>query len=198
MLIGLCVAVVVCVSGAWLKFGAPVAAQDKPAERAKAWVEFTEDGKAKQPVGYRKWVFLGTPVTPNDMNDGEASFPEFHNVYMDPDSFAHLEKTGEYRDGTVIVKELTSVGTKEASSGKGYFQGKFTGLEISVRDSKRFPKEPGNWGFFSFGHKYPLKAQAAMNAAASCNACHEKNAKDFVFSQYYPVLGDVLEKAKKK
>ena len=72
-----------------------------------AVVEFTPDGKLKQPVGYRKWVYVGTPLTPNDLNDGEAPFPEFHAVYMDPESFAHYEKTGEFRDGTVMVKELS-------------------------------------------------------------------------------------------
>src|SRR5215831_17936792 len=112
----------------------PASAQPKaPA----ALVEFTADGKLKQPVGYRKWVYIGTPLTPNDMNDGEASFPEFHEVYMDPESFAHYEKTGEFRDGTVLIKELSSVGSKEAPSGKGYFQGEFTGLEATIKDSKR-------------------------------------------------------------
>ena len=159
-------------------------------------VEFTADGKLKQPVGYRKWVYIGTPVTPNDMNDGEASFPEFHEVYMDPESFAHYEKTGKFRDGTVLVKELSSVGSKEAPSGKGYFQGEFTGLEAAIKDSKRFKDEPGNWAYFSFGHKYPLKAEVAKGAVASCNQCHQDNAKtDWVFSQYYPVLrgGPALE-----
>ena len=123
----------------------PASAQPKaPA----ALVEFTADGKLKQPVGYRKWVYIGTPLTPNDMNGGEASFPEFHEVYMDPESFAHYEKTGEYRDGTVLVKELSSVGSKEAPSGKGYFQGEFTGLEVTIKDSKRFKDEPGYWAYF--------------------------------------------------
>lgn len=191
--------VVACAAGSWLFSALTAVAQDKAGgTSAKAWAEFTADGKVKQPVGYRKWVFIGTPVTPNDMNDGEASFPEFHNVYMDPDSFTHLEKTGEYREGTVLVKELTSVGAKEATSGKGYFQGEFTGLEISIKDSKRYPNEPGNWAYFSFGHKYPMKEVAAKNAAASCNKCHEDSAKNFVFSQYYPVVRDAIAKAKKK
>src|SRR4051794_8780504 len=90
-----------------------------------AVVEFTHDGKLKRPVGYRNWVYVGEVVTPNDMNDGEATFPEFHSVYMDPESFAEYEKTGKYRDGTVLVKELSSVGTKNAPSGNGYFQGEF-------------------------------------------------------------------------
>ena len=199
MMICLSVAAGVCATTAWFTTHPVVSADDRPAAaQSKVWVEYTTDGKVKQPVGYRKWVFLGTPLTPNDMNGGEAAFPEFHNVYMDPDSFAHLEKTGEYRDGTVLVKELTAVGTKELSSGKGYFQGEFTGLEISVKDTKRFKDEPGNWAYFSFGHKYPLKAEAAKNGAASCNKCHLDNAKDFVFSDVYPVLNATLKSAKKK
>jgi len=167
-----------------------------PADAA-ALVEFTVDGKLKQPVGYRKWVYIGTPLTPNDLNGGEAAFPEFHSVYMDPASFAHFEKTGEFRDGTVIVKELSSVGSKEATSGKGYFMGDFTGLETSIKDSKRFKDEPGHWAYFSFGHKYPLKEEAAKNAPSACNKCHQDNAKsDWVFSQYYPVLRAAAPRSK--
>jgi hypothetical protein len=163
-----------------------------------ALVEFTADGKLKQPAGYRKWMYIGTPLTPNDMNDGEAAFPEFHEVYMDPESFAHYEKTGKFRDGTVLIKELSSVGSKEAPSGKGYFQGEFTGLEAAIKDSKRFKDEPGYWAYFSFGHKYPLKAEVAKGAVASCNQCHADNAgkTDWVFSQYYPVLRAAAPKSK--
>ena len=160
-----------------------------PTGGATAGVEFTPEGKLNRPVGYRQWVYVGTPLTPNELNGGEAPFPEFHAVYIDPESFAHYEKTGEFRDGTVMIKELVSIGSKEAASGKGYFMGDFIGLEASIKDSKRFKDEPGNWAYFSFGHHYPLKAEAAKNAAASCNSCHQANAaKDYVFSQYYPVL----------
>jgi hypothetical protein len=160
-------------------------------------VHFTADGKLKRPEGYRKWVYVGTPLTPNDLNDGEAPFPEFHAVYIDPASFAHYEKTGKFRDGTVMIKELAGVGAREATSGKGYFMGEFTGLETSIKDSKRFKDEPGNWAYFSFGHKYPLKAEATKNPAASCNSCHETSArKDYVFTQYYPVLRAAAPHAK--
>ena len=100
--------------------------------------------------------------------------------------------------GTVLIKELSSVGSKEAASGKGYFQGEFTGLEAAIKDSKRFKDEPDNWAYFSFGHKYPLKAEVAKNAVASCSQCHQDNAKktDLVFSQYYPVLRGAAPKSK--
>ncbi len=179
------VAVLVGIAGLSYVLGGSVASPDGPAPL----VEFTPDGKLKKPVGYRKWVYIGTPLTPNDLNDGEAPFPEFHAVYIDPESFSHYEKTGEFRDGTVMVKELISVGAREATSGTGYFMGEFRGLETSIKDSRRFKDEPGSWAYFSFGHKYPLKAEVAKNAAASCNACHQAGAaKDYVFSQYYPVL----------
>jgi hypothetical protein len=160
-----------------------------PPEGRTAAVDFTPDGKLKKPDGYRKWVYVGEVVTPNDMNDGEATFPEFHAVYMAPESFAQYEKTGKFRDGTVLIKELSSVGSKEATSGKGYFQGDFTGLEAAIKDSKRFKDEPGNWAYFSLGHKYPLKAEVGKNSASACNRCHQDNAKtDWIFSQHYPVL----------
>jgi len=193
------IAVVAVIAGlSYVLTGAAVPSASAQPKAAAAPVEFTADGKLKQPVGYRKWVYVGEVVTPNDMNDGEASFPEFHSVYMDPESFAHYEKTGKFRDGTVLVKELSSVGSKEAPSGKGYFQGEFTGLETAIKDSKRFKDEPGYWAYFSFGHKYPLKAEAAKGAVASCNQCHETNAgkTDWVFSQYYPVLRAAAPKSK--
>src|SRR5262249_26958231 len=179
------IAVLVGIAGLSYELAGAAQARRGPA----AVVEFTADGKLKRPVGYRNWVYVGTPLTPNDLNGGEAAFPEFHDVYIDPESFDHFEKTGQFRDGTVIVKELVLVGAKEASSGKGYFMGDFTGLETAIKDSKRFKDEPAKWGYFTFGHKYPLKNEAALQATASCNTCHQTSAKtDHVFTQYYPVL----------
>ena len=187
------VAVLVGIAGLSYVLAAPAA----PPGGTTAAVEFTPDGKMKRPDGYRDWVYVGAVVTPNDLNDGEAAFPEFHSVYMDPESFAEYEKTGKYRDGTVLIKELSSVGSKKAPSGNGYFQGEFTGLEASIKDSKRFKDEPGSWAYFSFGHKYPLKADATKQAAASCDARHQTSAaKDDVFSQYYPVLRAATPRSK--
>ena len=52
---------------------------------AKSAVDFTPDGKVKRPVGYRKWVYVGELVTSRSQG-GEAPFPEFHAVYMDPET----------------------------------------------------------------------------------------------------------------
>jgi len=150
---------------------------------------FDKDGNLMMPENHRTWIYVGTPVTPNDMNPPQAAFPDFHNVYIHPDAYAYYKKTGEFMDGTIMVKELATVGTKEAASGNGYFQGEFYGLEATVKDKKRFPEEPGNWAYFSFGHSYPLSKTAKAFPTADCNSCHESAAaKDFVFIQHYPVL----------
>jgi hypothetical protein len=150
-----------------------------------------DNGELQRPVGYREWIYVGTPLTPNDMNDGHAAFPEFHNVYIDPQSWAHWKKTGEFREGTILIKELVAVGSKAAVSGKGYFQGDFVGLEATIKSSEHFPDEPGNWAYYSFStadHK-TLTTTAKPFPTQSCNACHQASAADdMVFTQYYPVL----------
>ncbi len=150
-----------------------------------------KNGELQRPTGYREWVYVGTPVTPNDMNDGKAAFPEFHNVYIDPESWEHWKKTGTFRDGTILMKELVSVGSKAGVSGKGYFMGEFVGLEATIKSKKHFPNEPGNWAYFSFSSKdhKTLSATASSFPTSACNGCHAGAAKDdFVFTQYYPVL----------
>lgn len=149
------------------------------------------NGELERPTGYREWIYVGTPVTPNDMNNGKAAFPEFHNVYIDPDSWAHWKETGAFRDGTILIKELVSVGAKSASSGNGYFEGDFLGLEATIKSAEHFPNEPGNWGYYSFStpdHSM-LASSAKPFPTEACNACHQATAADdFVFTQYYPVL----------
>ena len=153
------------------------------------FAHFTAEGDLIRPEGYREWIYVGTPLTPNALNPPEAPFPEFHSVYIDPVSYRHYMDTGTFREGTIMVKELASVGSTQAVSGKGYFMGDFVGLEATIKSAERFPDEPGHWAYFSFGHAYPLADTAEAFHASACNACHEASAADdFVFTQYYPVL----------
>lgn len=172
---------------------APKGAQDEAhaAARVQPAAVLRPDGTLERPRGYRRWVHVGTPLTPNDMNDGHAAFPEFHTVYIDPSSYDAYKRTGAWRDGTVMIKELTGVGGKAASSGRGYFQGEFIGLEASVKSARQFPDEPGNWGFFRFTDEAggPVHRTAEPQPTTSCAACHWSGADhDSVFTQYYPVL----------
>ncbi len=152
--------------------------------------EFTKGGELIRPAGWREWVFVGSPVTPNSLNGGAAPFPEFHSVYIDPQSWAHWKKTGTFREGTMFAKELTLVGATSATSGKGFFNGELHGFEIAHKDTKRYSSETDGWAYYSFGHKpEPYNNTTKAMPAAACAACHTAAAADdMVFTQYYPIL----------
>lgn len=158
--------------------------------------EFNRDGELKLPQGYRQWVFIGAPLTPHGLNNGKAGFPEYHHVYVNPDAFDIYKRTGTFPEGTVIAKELVLLkkgnhndGSFDAPSGRGYFADKYNGMDVMVKDSKRFSKTNG-WGFFNFGHHAPpYLTKAAAAPQNNCASCHAANAeKDMVFSQFYPIL----------
>ena len=159
---------------------------------------YNAKGQLLRPANHREWVFVGAPVTPNDMNDGKAAFPEFHNVYIDPASFSSYKQTGKFADGTVILKELVSVGAKSMDSGNGYFQGEFVSLEAMVKDSKRFKDEPGGWAFFRFGEAPNYDATGSRMKTESCNDCHSGANEDYVFTSTYPVLRGAKPKSSGK
>jgi hypothetical protein len=160
---------------------------------------FDSDGKLKLPVGYRRWVFVGAPLTPNGLNNGKAGFPEYHHVYVEEKNLDVYLKTGSFPEGTVIVKELTRVlnptfpdGSRTEPSGRGFFNGEFNGMDVTVKDSKRFANTNG-WGFFNFGH-HPLPyAESAKEASvAECAGCHASFVAktDMTWVQFYPLLRD--------
>ncbi len=98
----------------------------------------------------------------------------------------------------MIAKELAMVISEDAHedgstnqvSGRGFFMSELQGLEIALKDSARYPDEPGGWAYFSFGHQpEPYAQSAAAFPTETCNACHDVNAdEDWVFTQFYPVL----------
>ena len=160
-----------------------------PVEAAQGAAKYTDKGELMMPKNYRQWVFVGAPVTPNELNNGKAAFPEFHHVYINPASYAAYKKTGKFPNGTVLVKELAGVGVKSSSSGNGYFAGEFIGVAASVKDARRFAKEPGNWAYFSFmGDEGKTLPSAKAQPTAACNPCHQQKTEDWVFTQHYPVL----------
>ena len=153
--------------------------------------KFDASGALIRPAGWREWIFVGSPVTPNSLNGGSAPFPEFHSVYIDPERWAHYKKTGKFREGTMFAKELTLVGDTAATSGVGFFNGDLQGFEIAHKDSKRYSKETDGWAYYSFGHQpEPYADTATAFPAAACAGCHTAAAaEDMVFTQYYPILG---------
>jgi hypothetical protein len=168
-------------------------------------------GRVKVPTGYRAWIFVGAPLTPEGLNDGKfncnaegknctrSNFPEYHHVYIEKKNVDAYLKTGSFPEGTVIVKELTRVldptfpdSSRKEPSGRGYFNGAYNGIDMSVKDSKRFAATNG-WGFFSFGHHpLPYDPTATEKPVAECAGCHIANVAntDMTWVQFYPLLRD--------
>jgi len=193
-------------SAAYLLVAKPVVA----AQTEQSSVVFNADGTVQVPKGFRKWVFVGAPLTPEGLNDGKyncdqpggctrSNFPEYHHVYIEQKNVDAYLKTGEFPEGTVIVKELTRVlnptfpdSSRKEPSGRGYFNGAYNGIDMSIKDSKRFAKTNG-WGFFTFGHHpMPYDKTSAERPVTECAGCHLANvaATDMTWIQFYPLLRD--------
>src|ERR1700745_2489930 len=193
--------------GEHLLVARPVAAQTEQSS-----VVFNADGTVNQPAPpvFRRWVFVGAPLTPEGLNHGKyncdqpggcttSNFPEYHHVYIEKKNVDAYLKTGEFPEGTVIVKELTRVldpkfpdGSRTEPSGRGYFNGAYNGIDVTVKDSKRFAQTNG-WGFFTFGHHpLPYDQTAAEKSVTECAGCHIANvaSTDMTWIRFYPLLRD--------
>jgi len=163
--------------------------------------KYTASGELILPENYHEWVYVGSPLTPNALNDGQANFPEFHNVYIEPCSYEIYKKTNVFPEGTIFFKELQLVqptsttslgefpdGSTYEPSGRGYFPGKFNGADVTVKDSERYA-DSGGWGYFNFNHHEPKARTPAVRPVEECGFCHIASAKkDDVWTQFYPLL----------
>ena len=157
--------------------------------------EYTASGDLILPKNFHEWVYVGSPFTPNALNNGMAGFPEFHNVYIEPGSYEIFKKTNQFPEGTILFKELQLAlpgtnpdGSRMEPSGRGYFPGPFNGADVSVKDSKRYA-DTGGWGYYNFNHHEPKAPTAQVRPKAECAYCHMASAKkDSVWTQFYPLL----------
>jgi Cytochrome P460 len=166
-----------------------------PQPRARYLPEYTASGDLILPKNFHEWVYVGSPLTPNALNGGEANFPEFHNVYIEPGSYEIFTKTNTFPEGTIFFKELQLTlpgqkmdGSRMEPSGWGYFPGPFNGADVTVKDSKRYA-DTGGWGYYNFNHHEPKAPTAKLKPKSECGYCHIASAKkDEVWTQFYPLL----------
>lgn len=153
-----------------------LAKSDMPAPVVRA--TFNADGTVVLPTGYRRWTHVGTRLKAQGINilDGKPTKgPEIFNAYVEPgamDVFAH---TGQWPDGTQIVKEFSSVRTGEGCDattgyctgplGVGIFEAGYVGLGMMVKDAERFPNFRRSLGLL----------QLRPSAATLCTYCGGKS-----------------------
>src|SRR5260370_5832407 len=166
--LAIAIAFVVCTLSLAAIFAQSPADQSAPT-RSRHLPQYTASGELKLPENsiWRDWVWVGSPLTPNALHGGQAGFPEYHNVYIQPGSYEIYRKTGIFPDGTIFFKELQLTkkpeenpdGSRTEPSGRGYFPGAFNGADGTVKDSRRFA-DTGEWGYFSFTHQQTKRATA--------------------------------------
>ena len=79
--------------------------------RSRYLPEYTPADELKLPENsiWRDWVFVGAPLTPNALNGGQANFPEYHYVYIEPGSYEIYRKTGIFPEGTFFSRSCSSL-----------------------------------------------------------------------------------------
>jgi len=149
---------------------------------------FNDQGQAAFPKGYRSWVHAYTSweaITTTILDGTVTKTPELHSVYIEPNTYRIFMKTGKWPEGSLMVKEFstTSVDPKNCSGPPAYtcklgtstiiFPHGQTGIGVMLKDTKRFPKEPGGWAFFSYGHQAPpYQPFSPPRSHAQCAQCH--------------------------
>ncbi|MFO0999636.1 MAG: cytochrome P460 family protein [Planctomycetaceae bacterium] len=163
---------------------------------------YDDEGRLLRPFGYEKWVVVGTSIGLG-YSDGDKADPTnpgtFHNVYLQPEAFDHYVQTGEFPEQTVFLvtnNKSRPANTKGAVSRKGFVASPTSGVEVAIKDTKRFPD---GWAYFMF-HDSPEKPKPeAIHAERAfdrkdCYDCHaEHGAHDNVFTQYYSVLTEARQ-----
>src|SRR6201981_2658453 len=68
---------------------------------------FDSDGRMElpNPASFRRWVFVGAPLTPNGLNNGKAGLPEYHHVYVEAKNVDAYLKTGSRSEERRVGKE---------------------------------------------------------------------------------------------
>jgi hypothetical protein len=188
--------VMIATTGGWTS-NHVLAFQPESASPVRSAV-FEEDGSLRLPAGYRQWEHVGTRIKPDGhsvLDGSQITTPQVMDTYIAPAAFNFFKKNGIWPDGTQIAKEISlikigkdcdkSTFVCSTAFGSGIFQASYIGMGIMVKDSKRFPSAPGNWGYFAFrsnGSMY--QATATARPQQQCASCHMRLSSntDYVFS----------------
>src|SRR5262249_1512421 len=116
---------------------------------------FTSDGKLFMPENYREWIFLSSglgmsygPVAASN----PSTNPPFDNVFTPRTAYNGFLRDGAWPDKTMFVLEVRSSASNGSINKAGHYQADVMGVEVEVKDEKRFPNR---WAFFEFDNGKP-------------------------------------------
>ncbi len=159
-------------------------------QRSSDGPSYNSSGRMLRPDNYREWIYLSSGLGMSySPQAGMRDNPPFDNVFVTPAAYRVYMQSGTWPDKTAFVLEVRGSQSKGSINQDGHFQGALMGLDIHVKDERRFP---GKWAFFNFN---PSDEAASMIPThADCYSCHEQHgAVDTTFVQFYPTLLDIAK-----
>jgi hypothetical protein len=145
-------------------------------------------GNIRKPADYRDhYEALGTYAVA-DLNGNT----DMHYTYASPGTAEHYRKTGEFADGTILVKEVLATDHAQLTTGDAHWATKTKVWFVMIKDEKgRYSSSPlwGNgWGWALYKSDAPDK-QVATDYKKDCLGCHiPAKTTHWVYVQGYPVL----------
>ena len=153
---------------------------------------FAAGNELMRPEGYREWMFAGANygMGYTEAKPEAAAKPKtFHNIFVQREAAKSYQKSGQWPDGTMLVMEVVEPGTNASINKQGMFQNRLIGIEVAVKDSKRFAEK---WAYFQLFDDKGALPQAKAFAKDRCWSCHNEHAAaDNVFVQFYPAIRDL-------
>ncbi len=147
--------------------------------------QFTADGKLVRPEGYRRWVFVSSGLGMSYSQKANDSMQMFTNVFVNPSSYDYFLTHGTWPDKTIFVLELYGSTSQGSINKHGNYQTRFMGLDVEVKDEKRFADK---WAYYGFNSSEKAASPTAPSKN-DCWQCHDQNAAvEHSFVQFYPEL----------
>lgn len=159
--------------------------RSQTAATSAASPQFTSDGKLVRPEGYRSWVYASSGYGMSYSQKADDSMVMFTNVFVNPSSYSYYLAHGNWPDKTIFVLELYGSTSQGSINKRGSYQTDFMGLDVEVKDEKRFADK---WAYFGFDAAEKA-ASATTPSKNDCWKCHDENAAvEHSFVQFYPEL----------
>jgi hypothetical protein len=149
-----------------------------------------KEGKISLPQGYKqKWAHLGNWAVAK--KPGET-IHEMHDVYTQPENIVEFNKTGQFPDGAVLVKEVRETKADQLTTGHSAWSTDMKIWFVMIKDRKERFKDSDHWGdgwgWALFEAKDPTKNVSA-GYDTSCLGCHvPAKDSDWVYTYGYPDL----------
>ena len=149
---------------------------------------YDADGALHLPDDYLRWTFVGASLGLS-YNDEPPQRESFNHTLMEPTAYDHFVRTGEFREGTMLVLLVRNTEADAMPARHGRFASDVLAVELAVKDKERV--EAG-WAYYDFrGGANLLPTAQPQPPGNRCYACHiDHAARDNVFLQFYPLLAD--------